>query len=513
MKATRWHKLFWGSSYDRGLDILLFMWSQIKEAVPDAELHICYGWDMFDKVARNNPERMKWKAGVEELMKQDGIVHHGRLSKDGLAQVRKSCGVWAYPTYFTEINCITALECQRDGVVPVVCDFKSNFNGENHYTALSETVRKGIVVTGDIKNELVQKEYVAKLTGLLNDYFTWSQLSGAGKKAVNAYMWPRIAEKWTNEFARPIVTPKVSIITPTIRMGFWNLMAHNLSQQTYKNLEWIVVDDFPKDRSFTMKKYCDKHHLENFKYVRGGKTDKFYYGLSTANNIGWQNSSGELLVFLQDFILLSPYGIEALVDIYRHNPDALIAPTDVYYESNKKPNTESEDWYDGELDIQGNFLWKNKRNRNLGIRPTQNPFDFEMNYGAIPKKVVDALGGWWEFFNDGLGFDNTDIAYRALNLGYKILIDDTNQAVCIDHWKPLEGKQAELGEKRTLRLNDPRYYWLIEKIKQGKLDFKRDPKKDNFRLFYEMPEMSQDDATLWIREHQDEIVKSWENVI
>lgn len=513
MKAQRWHKIFWGSSYDRGLDILLFMWDEIRKEVPDVELHICYGWDMFDKVAKNNPERMKWKASMVELMEQEGIIHHGRLSKDELAKVRQSCGIWAYPTYFTEINCITALDCQKDGVVPVVCDFKSDFVGEDHYTALSEVIKQGIIVRGDIKDLAVQKEYVNKLVGLLKDYFTWSQMAGRAKLAMKNYTWPKIAEKWLVEFAKPIATPKVSIITPTIRRGFWNLMANNLANQTYTNFEWIVVDDFPKDRAYTMKKYCQKNRLDNFKYVRGGKTDKFYYGLSTANNIGWQNSEGELLVFLQDFVLLSPYGIEALVDIYRHNPDTLIAPTDTYYSSKYMENVESEDWFDGKTDVQGKFLWKNKRNQNIGIRPSRNPFDFEMNYGAIPKKIVDAVGGWWEFFNDGLGFDNTEIAYRAMSLGYRLLIDDTNQAVCIDHWKPLAGNQTELGEKRTLRLNDPRYYWLLEKIKEGKLDFKRDPKKDNFRLFYEMPPMSQDEATLWIREHQDEIIKRWDKIL
>ena len=73
------HKLFYGSSYDRGLDILLLMWSDIKKKYPDAELHIAYGWDLFDKAALNNKERMEWKADIVELMKQPGVHHHGLL--------------------------------------------------------------------------------------------------------------------------------------------------------------------------------------------------------------------------------------------------------------------------------------------------------------------------------------------------------------------------------------------------------------------------------------------------
>jgi hypothetical protein len=191
----------------------------------------------------------------------------------------------------------------------------------------------------------------------------------------------------------------------------------------------------------------------------------------------------------------------------------MIAGTDIYHFPKLKPNTDSEDWFNGGLDVVGAFSWENQRNLGIGMRKSESPIELEMNYCAIPKKAVEAAGGWYEFFNDGLGFDNTEFAYRALSLGYQLLIDDTNQAVCIDHWKPLEGNQKELGEKRTMRLNDPRYYWLLEKIKEGKLDFKRDPAKDAFRLFYEMPPMSQDEATKWIGDNQDKIIKSWDKVI
>ena len=131
--AFRQHKLFWGSSYDRGLDNLLYMWPDIKKAYPDAELHCCYGWKLFDMLARTNPERRQWKASVEIMMQHPGVIHHGRLGKEELAKVRKECGIWAYPTYFTEINCITALDCMRDGVVPVTMDL----------AALSEVVGAG----------------------------------------------------------------------------------------------------------------------------------------------------------------------------------------------------------------------------------------------------------------------------------------------------------------------------------------------------------------------------------
>lgn len=307
--------------------------------------------------------------------------------------------------------------------------------------------------------------------------------------------------------------PPVTIFTASIRKGFWNLMASNIAGQTYRNIEWIVVDDYPKDRSYQMQKACKKWGIKG-KYLRGGKTDKFYYGLSTANNIAWKNMSGELLVCLQDFVLMPRLGIEMYVDIYRHNPKAMIAGTDVYHFPRVKPNTDSEDWFDGELNVVGAFSWENQRNLGIGMRKSEEPMELEMNYCAIPKAVIDSVGGWYEFFNDGLGFDNTEFAYRALLLGNQLIVDDTNVATCLDHWEALKEKQEELGEKRTLRLNDPRYYFMINKIKEGKLGLKRSEKVDTFRLFYEIPETeTQDGAVEWMRTNMDSILESWENIL
>lgn len=180
------HKLFYGSSYDRGLDILLKLWPRILEKHPDTTLDICYGWDLFILGYRDNPERMAWMERMNTLMKQKGITHHGRLGKRELTKVRKSCGIWVYPTYFAEINCITALECQHDGLVPVtINDF-----------ALSETVGSGYKISGDIYEKEVQEEFLAKLLEVMEDEEKYEEES---KKAVTfsqGYSWDNIAKQW-----------------------------------------------------------------------------------------------------------------------------------------------------------------------------------------------------------------------------------------------------------------------------------------------------------------------------
>ena len=498
----RQHKLFWGSSYDRGLDVLLFMWPEVKKRYPEATLDIAYGWGLFDVGNRTNPERMAWKAKVEQMMAQEGITHHGRVGKDKLAKIRGKCGIWAYPTYFHEINCITALDAQRDGLVPVAM----------RLGALNETVGSGILVDGDIHDYEVQEQFKDKLIELMGDEEQWNKESKKAQKFAKGYSWKNIAGKWSELFEKPVTNPKVSVCTITIREGFWNLMAENLSRQTYKNFEWVIVDDYPEDRQKIAEKYAKKYDLE-IVYIRGDKCLGKYKqrcGLVRANNKAWKASSGELTVWLQDFILIRERGIEDLVDMYRHNKDTLLAPTDMYYHC-KKPNLKNkEDWWDGDTDIITRESWRNIRSKRGGIRLTDNALDFEMNWSAIPRHILEELNGWWEFFDQGLGFDNTEIAYRAMQAGYSIRLDDINIAQCIDLWPVLENSEQNITGRERI-LNTPRYAWMIQEMAEGRMPITRDEKLDkSIKLPFHVPKnVPNEDASKWINDNYPKILKGW----
>lgn len=181
------HKLFWGSSYDRGIQFILNMWPQIKKEYPKAEFHIYYGWDLFDAAYADNPERQEWKKKMQKLMKAKGITEHGRVNKEELAKGRQKCGIWAYPTDFGETNCITALDCQKDGVVPCVMN----------KAGLRESVRTGIRVEGDIYDEEIQERYLELLLELMGDHRLWEKERAKGRKFALQYTWEKIAKKWS----------------------------------------------------------------------------------------------------------------------------------------------------------------------------------------------------------------------------------------------------------------------------------------------------------------------------
>lgn len=497
----RQHRLLYQSSYDRGLNILLKMWPEIRRKYPDAVLHIAYGWQVFDAVTVGNKERQEWKAKMVELMRQPGIKEHGRIGKEELKKLQKECGILAYCSDFTEIFCISAFEAQAQGCVPVTTDIG----------ALGEFTHGRVIVKGDIYDSEVKKEYLNQLLLLMGDIKRWHKLREEGQEYAKGFLWEKVAKKWTSLFTPDKQDIKASIVTPTNRRGFWNIMANNIANQSYKNIEWVIIDDYKEDRSDLATVYGKKYNLD-IKYLRG-KTRKIKrnYGLVNADNTALEHVTGEIIVCLQDFILMPETGIEDIVNIYRHHPNALIALPDTYYAPRIVPDTKSEDWFNGELDVKGEFMRANVRLTNEGFRFTDNPFDFEQNYGAIPTKIARELGGWYELFDFGLGWNNSEFSYRALMSGYKIIIDEENIATCIDHWNALEGT-PEHGLLRERRLNDPLFLWMKQMIEDKKLPLKRTQEiDDQIELGYEMPkEVENKDAVTWMRSNLDKIVLSFQ---
>lgn len=184
-------KLIYSSSPDRGLIYLLSMWGDIRKEVPDAELHIFYGFKVYDALSRGNPSREAWKNQLVEMMKQPGITYHGRVGHDDLHRFMATTSIWAYPTDFTEISCITAMKAQRLGAIPVCTTLG----------ALNETVKNGIKVDVDITEPDGQKEYYNALVALLKDTDKQVGLrNGMVKWAERYFDWSNVAEDWIQLF-------------------------------------------------------------------------------------------------------------------------------------------------------------------------------------------------------------------------------------------------------------------------------------------------------------------------
>lgn len=149
----------YASSQDRGLLDLLQLWPHIVAVEPTAELHVAYGWENFDKwIAMGNGHLAQLKEAILPLLEQKGVVWRGRLPQDELAKLYQESVAWNYPTTFTEVSCISAMEAMAGGAVPVT----------SAVGALPETIGDGgLIVTGNPYTSAWKVFYISCLKAVL----------------------------------------------------------------------------------------------------------------------------------------------------------------------------------------------------------------------------------------------------------------------------------------------------------------------------------------------------------
>lgn len=130
----------YASSADRGLEVMLGCWDRIRKEVPEAELHIYYGFDVLEKVAfqHHDPNLIAFRNAIVRSVdalggEEGGVYLHGRVGQDELYEDMQKSRVWSYPTAFLETSCITAMEARAAGLAIVTSDLG----------ALTETVGEG----------------------------------------------------------------------------------------------------------------------------------------------------------------------------------------------------------------------------------------------------------------------------------------------------------------------------------------------------------------------------------
>lgn len=144
------HRIIYASSYNRGAETILRMWPEIRKAIPDAEFHLYYGWDVYDEfVNMGMIQETGWKAQMLQLMQQEGVKEHGRIGHKELLKEYCKAAVFAYPcTYAGEINCIALTKAIACGCFPVT----------NDYAVLGERNTRGVVAKDEkeFKDELIK---------------------------------------------------------------------------------------------------------------------------------------------------------------------------------------------------------------------------------------------------------------------------------------------------------------------------------------------------------------------
>lgn len=196
-------KVLYMSAHERGQEVLQLIWPDVLKEVPDAKCHCYYGWAGYDHINRDNPERMAWKAKlVAEQKTLKNFTDHGKIGHEDIVREVFSAGVWAYPTGFDEVYCISGVKAQAGGAWPVY----------SNHAALKDTVQFGDKIeiestkvdghdVGVWTDEKIE-EFKQALINRLKNPATDEQRQEMMAWARTNMSWRNIAGGWDAEFRR-----------------------------------------------------------------------------------------------------------------------------------------------------------------------------------------------------------------------------------------------------------------------------------------------------------------------
>jgi 2-polyprenyl-3-methyl-5-hydroxy-6-metoxy-1,4-benzoquinol methylase/glycosyltransferase involved in cell wall biosynthesis len=191
-RLLRENKLIFSSSPNRGLDALLDVLPEIRALVPGTELHVYYGffnWEKFAKMRGDPMELQDIERYRQRIKSAEGVVWHDRVNQKELAGAFMSSKVWAYPTMFPETSCISAMEAQCAGCVPVT----------TRIAALAETVKVGTLLDPPT-GPAYMNQFVREVCDLLiHDYKRIPLLREARAHGLTLG-WDKVAKEWDHIF-------------------------------------------------------------------------------------------------------------------------------------------------------------------------------------------------------------------------------------------------------------------------------------------------------------------------
>jgi glycosyltransferase involved in cell wall biosynthesis len=168
------------SNPGRNLDWLLQVWSQlIHPQVPDAELHLFSGPQVYQQKPGNGLDQMKRVLAAADALVDRGIVRHDPIGRDRLIDWIASSRIMLYRGHQDETFCLALAEAQALGVPCIVQPIGS----------VVERVRDA--VTGFIAAD--EHSFALHAIKLLTDDALHMRMHQAAKASQRARTWDAVA--------------------------------------------------------------------------------------------------------------------------------------------------------------------------------------------------------------------------------------------------------------------------------------------------------------------------------
>ncbi len=217
------------------------------------------------------------------------------------------------------------------------------------------------------------------------------------------------------------VTPKISVLVPSIRPQYLKITQDALERQTFRDFELLTEIGLPS-RGFT---------------------------LSEDYNKMLRRAKGEIVVSLQDCIDIPD---DFLQKVSEMDFDRKAYTFPVGKKLKRLDGVEGVAWD-----------WRAHGCREIGDQ------EWEIDLAAAPRRMFEDVGGFDESYCAGWSYDNVEIGIRAKKAGYRFFCDSNNRGLAIDHDKETPHPFRETRESNAFRVSITRDmaeqgFWKLDNL-------------------------------------------------
>ena len=179
-------KIVYSSSPDRGLDHAIKVMDEIVKEVPEAKLHVFYGFGNMERFGMH--DQIKYYKDMAQA--RPYIYLRGNVDQDKLRDEFAEAQVWLYPTNFLETFCITALEALATKAYPVT----------REYGALQDTLKEAkeqgmaTLLPHACETEEEIKAYAKEAVAAIKEE-KWKNI----QFDVEKHAWKAVAQEWLTQ--------------------------------------------------------------------------------------------------------------------------------------------------------------------------------------------------------------------------------------------------------------------------------------------------------------------------
>jgi len=181
--ANRRPWAYYASTPWRGLEPLLKLWPVIKDAVPDAQLHVYSSMKVYNPATQKDDNRELYHLA----QRLPGVHYHGSVGQAELRRTAQQCRALAFPSTFPETSCIAAMEAMAAGAVVV----------GTALGALPETAWHNPLIP---LSKGWAERWAFELIRIFTDDRYYNRLARQNRQTIQYYDWDNVAHRWIEQF-------------------------------------------------------------------------------------------------------------------------------------------------------------------------------------------------------------------------------------------------------------------------------------------------------------------------